>query len=344
MLLTFKVKVPDHLVPSLEDLYSKSKHCVDRMLENRGLSSSKYYKEIPCVLSKSLISKYQRNKKLKSVKNLVLPICGDKGKIVKIVGKGLRVPALFKKEVIPVTFPKQVIGFIRQIEFFKKNKVWFMSYSYDTIESKTIEVRNVIGVDRNSKQNVVAVANLKTGEVLRLGPDCSAINYQFRKKKAKLQKEKKYEALKKLSGKQKRKTKYINHKVSRSVVNYACKTLSAIVLEDLGEINKGKIKHKVQKSQWSFYQLLTFIKYKAALAGVPVCLVNPAYTSKSCSRCGSINNVNGKHFKCSSCGHVDHRDSNAAFNIAYRGLKNLASSNQKLNAGIIGNTLNWRLA
>lgn len=85
MCLTFKVVVPHNLTPVLEVLHQKASVCVNRMLEDRTKSSSKYYKEIPCVLAKSLISKYQRNKKLKQVKNLVLPVCGDKGKQVKIV-------------------------------------------------------------------------------------------------------------------------------------------------------------------------------------------------------------------------------------------------------------------
>jgi len=41
-------------------------------------------------------------------------------------------------------------------------------------------------------------------------------------------------------------------------------------------------------------------------------------TSKGCSRCGSINIPNGKHYKCSTCEHVSHRDANAGFNIAQR--------------------------
>jgi len=120
--------------------------------------------------------------------------------------------------------------------------------------------------------------------------------------------------------KQSRRVKDINHKVSRSIVNIAKTHCSAIVLEDLGHIaKKGKAKKYVQKSQWSFYQLETFIKYKASLLSIPVYYVNPAYTSKRCSKCGTINNIVGKKYRC-KCGHFDHRDANAAHNIRLLGM------------------------
>jgi putative transposase len=93
-------------------------------------------------------------------------------------------------------------------------------------------------------------------------------------------------------------------------------------VENLGGISgeSSKCRHHVETNQWSFRQLEEFIVYKSALAGVPVVFVDPAYTSQTCSKCGSRHKPNGKVFVCPDCGHRDHRDANAAFNIAAKAI------------------------
>lgn len=316
ILLTFRVAISHDLYPRLNILHSLSEVCVSRMLKNRKNTSSKHYKEIPCILSKSLARKYQRNKKLKQVKNLVLPVCATECG-VKIVKNNLYINSFFKKAPIKLVFPKPIIGKVRHLEFFKKDKKWYMSYCYHVAKSTSRQI-DFLGVDRNTTGNVVAVANLGTGKASKIGPDVSIISKEFRNRRTKLQKKGAKNALKKIKGKQARKVKDINHKVSRTIVNRAKDTSSVIVLENLKSINKGKASRYVKKSQWPFYQLEQFIKYKAALLGIPIAYVDPRYTSKGCSKCGEINLPNNKVYRCSKCGHVEHRDVNAAFNIAER--------------------------
>ena len=334
MCLTFKVVVPQNLTPVLNDLYNKSIIESQKMLLNRNESSTKYYKFIPSVVAKGLVSKYQKNKKCKSIKNLVIPICGDKGRVVKLVDSGVRIPCLFKKEVIPLTIHKDMVGFIRQVEFFRRDKIWYMSYSFNVLKTETINTKTCIGVDRNSVGNVVTVAY---GDKIKLiGPSAADINQNFKNRRRKLQKKGAKNALVKIKRKQSNRTKDINHKVSKEVVAIAKQHCSAIVLEDLSKISKGKTKRYVQKSQWSFYQLETFIKYKAALSGVPVIYVSPRYTSQKCSKCGCLNKTSTKKYVCNACGHVAHRDANAAINIMRLGEETLSCNS----VGHIGVPLN----
>jgi hypothetical protein len=57
--LVFKHLLPDNFYPFLEELNVKVKSNIELMLKNREKSSSKYYPDIPCVVAKSLITKYQ---------------------------------------------------------------------------------------------------------------------------------------------------------------------------------------------------------------------------------------------------------------------------------------------
>ncbi len=89
---------------------------------------------------------------------------------------------------------------------------------------------------------------------------------------------------------------------------------------------------RVRKAQrarhhsWSFFQLRGFLTYKAILAGVPVVLVDPRNTSRTCHKCGHCEKKNRKsqsEFVCRSCGHSVNADVNGARNIAARGVVNL---------------------
>ncbi|MFT5141797.1 MAG: putative transposase [Rhodothermales bacterium] len=63
------------------------------------------------------------------------------------------------------------------------------------------------------------------------------------------------------------------------------------------------------------------LEYVCLKRGVVLRKVNPAYTSQTCSLCGHCDKQNRKsqaEFVCTSCGHEQHADVNAAINILGR--------------------------
>ena len=71
----------------------------------------------------------------------------------------------------------------------------------------------------------------------------------------------------------------------------------------------------IQDASWQ--QLIIFTQYKAEYAGRNVELVNPRNTSKTCSKCGNIQDMplSQRTYNCPSCGLTLDRDHNAAINI-----------------------------
>jgi len=135
--------------------------------------------------------------------------------------------------------------------------------------------------------------------------------------------------LKKLSGRERRFRRDINHQISKRIVEKAKDTGRAIALEDLSGIRDRVTVRKSQRARhhsWSFFQLRSFIEYKAKRAGVPVILVDPRNTSRTCSVCGHCEKKNRKtqsEFVCQACGHSMNADYNAALNIGAKGAFNL---------------------
>jgi putative transposase len=131
--------------------------------------------------------------------------------------------------------------------------------------------------------------------------------------------------LKRMSGKQSRFQRWVNHGIAKRIVQHAKDTTAAIVLEDLTHI-RGRMtvrkKQRARQHNWSFGQLRQFIAYKAQAAGVPVVFVDPRNTSRTCNRCGFVSKRNRKSqaaFSCIRCGHKVNADFNAARNLVVRG-------------------------
>jgi IS605 OrfB family transposase len=119
--------------------------------------------------------------------------------------------------------------------------------------------------------------------------------------------------------------KHENHCIAKKIVATAKGTDRGIGLEDLGGIRErvsargGEERNRL--SGWAFFQLRSFIEYKARLAGVPVIAIDPRHTSRTCPECGHCEKANRKsqsEFECRACGHRSHADLVGARNIGSR--------------------------
>ncbi len=119
------------------------------------------------------------------------------------------------------------------------------------------------------------------------------------------------------------------HQLSKRLVQSARDGRAAIVLEDLTLHGAGGRSRRMNRrlSSWPRSEIHRQIEYKAALAGVPVIKVNPAWTSKTCPACGARRRDRvGQVFVCLMCDWEMDRQINAGMNI----LKTALASNEAL--------------
>mgnify|MGYP002413832124 FL=1 len=131
---------------------------------------------------------------------------------------------------------------------------------------------------------------------------------------------------KRLSGKERTTATILNHTISKSLVQSAKEQGKGIAIEDLTNIRftskRRNKKFRTKLGRWNFGQLRSFLEYKSLLNGVQLVVVEPRYTSQTCSSCFHIGKRTNKVFKCvnNKC-EVDVLDAdyNASLNIASLG-------------------------
>jgi putative transposase len=263
-------------------------------------------------ISNQILRKYSRDRKAKHVSSVKLAVSGCHTKVDRDT-KTIYIPCLklYLRYEFTDNFEK-----INQIEFDKE----YAYVAITVVEQKLIKSRAYIGIDRNTTGHIAVVSDPETGKVIKLGKSALHIHQKYKNIRKYLQHNGKYDKMKQIKNRESRIVRDLNHKVARKIVDIAKESSKGIKLEDLTGIRNSKTSKSFRyaKNSWSFYQLQTMIEYKAKLLGVEVAYVDPRYTSQECSRCGLIGNRDKKEFTCPHCGHVDHADSNAGFNIAKR--------------------------
>lgn len=216
----------------------------------------------------------------------------------------------FQRDLLAVGTPKEA-------ELIRRGKQWYFNLALEIPDTEPSAGADVLGVDVG--ENVIAATStgrLFSGKALRDKRDRhQALRSRLQAKGTKSAKQ----LLRKVSGRESRHMKHVNHEVSKIIVAEAVRIgAGTVALEDLthirARIRAGK-RVRTRLHRWAWRQLQTFVEYKAVGAGLRVVYCDPAYTSQTCSACGALGSRHRHRFRCASCGSQQHSDTNGARNL-----------------------------
>jgi IS605 OrfB family transposase len=205
----------------------------------------------------------------------------------------------------------------------RKNGGYYINIQLSDEAPDPLKTTNVIGVDFGRRD----IAHTSNGDKWD-GQHITQVRDRFSRVRASLQSKGTKGArrvLKRLSGREQKFQRWVNHNISRRIIDQAKAQNAAIAIEDLTGIRERTNKQPRNKTErrrsnsWAFYQLRSFLEYKGLQSGVPIVKVNPAYTSQTCHKCLNIGLRSGKAFKCGNCGWHGDADFNGSLMIQILG-------------------------
>lgn len=212
----------------------------------------------------------------------------------------------------------------KQTRITRRNGKWYVAFSVEVEAQPLRPTGRTIGVD----VGVNRLASLSNGNHL-LGPRAQrhglsrtrrAQRSVARKCRGSNRRRKAVQRFARLKEHERNRRADRAHKISKGLVD----RFDLIAIEDLKILNMVRgnrgLAREIHDQGWgTFAHCLT---YKAESAGRQVVLVDPRNTSRTCAECGAVDRDSrkGRHFVCTSCGHDDDADTNAARNILARAL------------------------
>jgi putative transposase len=233
----------------------------------------------------------------------------------KIEGRRLKLSGIGR---IPVRWHRPLEGEIKTVRLIKRADGWYACFSCE-VEAKPLPATGAaVGID-------VGVARLATTSEGEKVPHPG----WYRQEQQKLRVLQRSVARKQKGSRRRWKALAILQRHHQRIRNRRLDFLNnlahdlierydVIGLEDLripNLVRNGHLAKSILDAGWGY--LVRHLTHKAAEAGREVVLVNPAYTSRTCSACGAIFErltLSDRHVSC-CCGLSLDRDHNAALNI-----------------------------
>ena len=210
---------------------------------------------------------------------------------------------------------------------------WFVSFITETSDEElpekpspeSLDDADCVGVDLGILSCIHTSDNLSV-DMLNLDDEYERYAREQRKLDRKEHGSNNWEKQRRRVAKEKRAVKRKVVDFQQKLSTWLVKEYGLVAVEDLDVkpmIEGSQSAKNKQDAAWS--RFLRMLEYKAELYGTHVVKVEPAGTSKECSRCGveTAKPVWVRKHSCPACGHEEDRDLNAAKNILCRGRQKL---------------------
>jgi len=310
-------------------------YSVNKQQALRYYKKIKPNKEYPLSIRKDVIRVEKRNTKITHYW-VRIPVAGKRG--------GIWLPIKPHEDILPEYE-------ICESKVFRNNNRWFI---YITV-SKYVEVNKVedrkkikgyqfgeircpvvIAIDIGDKNPITSVElwGHEKKNIQFLGKEIRGIRtkyYWIRKTIGRKKVKHGRKVIKKIGSKESRKVEDILHKITKRIIDRATELKQQgydpiIVCGDLKYLRKPRKKGEKRSRKLNriihsmpTQKITVMLTYKSLWRGINVFIVNEAYTSKTCHKCGSRDTViKGRYFKCNNCGLEYNRDLNGAINIGNR--------------------------
>ncbi|TNV70368.1 IS200/IS605 family element transposase accessory protein TnpB [Trichococcus shcherbakoviae subsp. psychrophilus] len=292
------------------------------------VSSKHIESDIPSVLKNELI-RYAKSKHKQFGKCIFKkPMLSYNNQNFSVDATAIRFPIMAdgkaKKTAIKAVIPEEIFALLSEsklgtLRITKKGFHW-MAQICVRAEDKEFVGDGILGVDLGILCPAVGVvaADGKT-QFFGNGRQNKHLRRKYKELRRQLGKQKKVNAIRAINNKESRIMRDINHKLSRQIVTFAaennCGTIHLENLSGIRRTSRLRGKNKASLHNWTFFELASFIEYKARELGIKVIYIKPEYTSQSCPSCGERNKVKDRNYQC-GCGYHAHRDRVGALNIA----------------------------
>jgi putative transposase len=311
-------------LPDLKTKFPNLKQVHSQVLQNVGMRVDDAYNAFFRRLKRHEKPGYPRFKGYERYDSFCYPCAAD----IKTGPDWIHLPKIGKVNVI---FHRKMEGKLKTATVKKSHGKWYLTIVTDHVRKDELpENSNTVAID----VGIETFATLSDGKSIK--------NPRFFEKKQRqlARAQRQWQKLKDAKSKDRLKKKRravakIHEKIANSRHNFVHQTTKGLV-RDYGTIVIEDINvNSMLKKRWCNKQILDaawgyfadVLAFKAECAGRKLVKVNPAYTSQTCSKCGTrtLHELKDRIFNC-ACGYSAGRDENASLNILTLGLQSLAQA------------------